>query len=165
MSRLRAFLAASGATASVELALCLPFALALIFGSFEAGNYILTEHKVVKGVRDGARFASRLPFETFDCDTNSVLEPGLTQIANMTRTGNPAGGPVRVAGWGDDPTDVSVSLSCDDTWNSGLYEDRGTAPRVIVSSLVPYPSILGLLGFDTRGAVVRAQSNSAVMGR
>jgi hypothetical protein len=34
----------------------------------------------------------------------------------------------------------------------------------LVSATVPYPSILGTLGFDTSGIVVRAQAQAAIMG-
>jgi hypothetical protein len=151
-------------TAAVEMALILPMAMALLFGGFEAGNYMLTEHKVIKGVRDGARYAARLSFDNFDCSGTDVPDPALTQIRNVTRTGNPAGGRVRVNGWGSSPNDVTVTMDCDLTTNTGLYRDRGSAPRVLVATRVNYPSILGLLGFDTRGAVVRAQAQAAVMG-
>ncbi|MXO75235.1 pilus assembly protein TadE [Altererythrobacter aerius] len=153
----------SGAAAA-ELALCLPMVMALMFGSFEGGNYMLTEHKVIKGVREGARYAARLPFAHFDCSSGAVSNADVEEdIINVTRTGQAGtGGAVRVSGW--DAAEVNVSVSCDDTWNSGLYRDYGTAPRVLVSTTVPYPSILGTLGFDTSGAVVRAQAQAAVMG-
>lgn len=157
------------AAAAVEFALCLPFLMALIFGSMEGGNYVLTEHKVVKGVRDGARYAARLPFDNFDCENGQVVDTAenadvVDKIKNVTRSGHPGGGPVRVKGWGSDPADVSVSLDCDDTWTSGLYQTRDAAPRVLVATRVAYPSVLGTLGFDTTGAVVRAQAQAAVMG-
>lgn len=165
MTRFSGLLRGESGTAAAELALCLPMVMALMFGSFEAGNYMLTEHKVIKGVRDGARYAARLPFASFDCATGQVADIDVeSEIKNVTRTGSPTGGFIRVSGWGDDPTDVSVSVSCDDTTATGLYRDYGTAPRVLVSTTVPYPSILGTLGFDTDGAVVRAQAQAAVMG-
>lgn len=154
-----------GGTASAEMALTLPMVMALIFGAFEGGNYMLTEHKVIKGVRDGARYAARLPFDSYDCATGEVTTAAETQIKAVTRTGQPdATGALRVNGWGSNANDVTVSLDCDDTTATGLYQDRGTAPRVLVSTVVPYPSIVGTLGFDTTGAVVRAQSQAAVMG-
>ena len=161
----RLFRCESGASA-VELVLCLPFLMALIFGGFEAGNYVLTEHKVVKGVRDGARYAARLDFSNYDCGTPAINATAADQIRAVTRTGQADGaGKVRINGWGDD--DVFVSLSCapnTSTGLSGIYSDMETAPRVLVSTVVPYPSILGLLGFDTSDAVVRAQAQAAVMG-
>ncbi|MGX7927854.1 TadE/TadG family type IV pilus assembly protein [Tsuneonella sp. HG094] len=162
----------SGAAAA-ELALSLPMVMALLFGSFEAGNYLLTEHKVIKGVRDGARYAARLPYEYYeDCGpglSNPDVALGLPSntdaeedIANVTMSGRPAGGAIRVSGW--DASEVSITVTCDTTTTTGIYEDWGHAPRVLVATRVPYPSILGLLGFDTSGAVVRAQAQAAVIG-
>ena len=163
MMRLSRFLRHDRGTAAVEMALILPMAMALMFGGFEAGNYMLTEHKVIKGVRDGARYAGRLSFDNYNCATSEVSDTAEAQIIAVTRTGQPSGdGMVRVSGWGTD--EVFVSLSCDSTTDTGLYSDMGVAPRVLVSTVVAYPSILGLLGFDTSGAVVRAQAQAAVMG-
>lgn len=150
-------------SAAVELALVLPMTLALIFGGFEAGNYMLTQHKVIKGVRDGARYAARLSFDNYDCASGNISTAAQDDIIAVTRSGQPDGdGMVRVRGW--DAAEVSVSLSCDDTTSTGIYADLGSAPRVLVATRVPYPSILGTLGFDTSGTVVRAQAQAAVMG-
>ncbi|MCT2559383.1 pilus assembly protein [Tsuneonella sp. YG55] len=158
------FIRERSGTAAAELALCLPMMMALIFGSMEGGNYLLTEHKVIKGVRDGARYAGRLSFSNYDCASGTVVDStARDNIIAVTRTGQiGTGGAVRVSGW--DASEVSVTVSCDDTYANGLYRTYGTAPRVLVSTVVPYPSLLGLLGFDTRGAVVRAQAQAAVMG-
>jgi Flp pilus assembly protein TadG len=169
MRRFVRLLRCQSGSAAAELALCLPFLMALIFGGMEAGNYVLTEHKVVKGVRDGARYAARLPFDNYDCENGQVVDTAentgvVNKIKNVTRSGHPDGGPVRVSGWGSDQGDVSVTLDCDDTWNSGLYQEREAAPRVLVATRVPYPSVLGSLGFNTTGAIVRAQSQAVVMG-
>ena len=164
MMRVGSLVLGERGAAAAELALCLPMVMALMFGSFEAGNYMLTEHKVIKGVRDGARYAARLPFASYDCTSGTVTDADVEEdIIAVTRTGRAGtGGAVRVSGW--DAAEVSVSVSCDDTTNTGLYTDHGTAPRVLVATTVPYPSILGTLGFDTDGAVVRAQAQAAVMG-
>lgn len=164
MMRLARLVRGDSGSAAAELALCLPMVMALLFGSFEAGNYMLTEHKVIKGVRDGARYAARLPFANYDCASGTVTDADVEDdIIAVTRTGRAGtGGAVRVSGW--DAAEVSVTISCDDTTNTGLYRDYGTAPRVLVATTVPYPSILGTLGFDTDGAVVRAQAQAAIMG-
>ncbi|MGX7953470.1 TadE/TadG family type IV pilus assembly protein [Tsuneonella sp. HG249] len=172
MTAVRRLILGQSGAAAAELALCLPMVMALMFGSFEAGNYLLTEHKVIKGVRDGARYAARLPFDYYTAcgpNLNAPAAAGLRAVSaveqdieNVTLSGRPGGGFVRVSGW--DAADISVTVSCDGTRNTGLYQTRGTAPRVLVATTVPYPSILGTLGFDTSGAVVRAQAQAAVMG-
>lgn len=173
MTRLPRLLHSDSGTAAAEMALILPMVFALLFGGFEAGNYMLTEHKVIKGVRDGARYAARQSQSYYDeCggtldepDSDSGLPPSvdvIDDIKAVTRTGQITGGPTRVSGWSD--SDISVVVACDGAFASGLYRDVGTAPHVTVITSVSYPSILGQLGFDTAGVVVRAQANAAVMG-
>ena len=84
-----------------------------------------------------------------------------TDIRNVTRTGALVNGANRVRGWAND--EVFISVDCDGT-ATGIYTDVGHAPRVRVSAVVPYPSLLGSLGFDTGGVVVRAEAQAAVMG-
>ena len=174
------FLGNSNASAGAEMALMMPILFALIFTTFEGGNYMWTEHKVLKGVRDGARYAARLPFDYYSCTSPTLVTPtGIvtaatsdspatreTQIKNLTRTGQISGGGPKVSGWSDAQIDVTVS--CNATYNQGLYSSvSGGAPVVTVrinDNGVPYPSILGLLGFDTSDLVVRARASAAVTG-
>ena len=69
------FLGNSNASAGAEMALMMPILFALIFTTFEGGNYMWTEHKVLKGVRDGARYAARLPFEYYSCTSPTLVTP------------------------------------------------------------------------------------------
>ncbi|MBL0916916.1 MAG: pilus assembly protein [Sphingopyxis sp.] len=144
------------------MALILPMLLAIMFGGFEAGAYLWAEHKVIKGVRDGARFAGRQPFASYSCSalTNTAT---LAQVKNLTRTGQLTGGTAKVSGWTD--AQVNVSVSCNSAVNQGLYSNQaGGAIRVTVSTTVPYPSLFQTLGFDTTGAVIHSSANAAVMG-
>lgn len=159
----------SGAAAA-EMALILPLLLVLLFGGFEAGHYFWTEHKVIKAVRDGARYAGRQSFDDLNCDTQDAGV--VDNIILLTRTGSldPAAGPL-VQGWTRD--DVTVSVSCNAT-DTGIYEVRSAAvlgggetpgaPIVTVSATVEYPSLFGNLGFDTDGITVHASAQSPVMG-
>ena len=65
----RSFLANRSGTAAVEMALSLPIILVLIFSTFEGAHFLWSQHKVIKGVRDGARYAARLPFSKYPCAT------------------------------------------------------------------------------------------------
>jgi Flp pilus assembly protein TadG len=60
----------TAASASVEFALMVPMLVVLLFGGAEAGHFVWTQHKLVEAVRDGARYASRLPVAGTDgvCD-------------------------------------------------------------------------------------------------
>ncbi len=154
----------SGAAAA-ELALITPLLIIILFGGFEAGTYFWAEQKVIKGVRDGARFAGRLPFGYYSCsalnDTNA-----LAQVQNLTRTGELSGGTAKISGWTNDQVTVAVECDAASTYSAGgLYVNQaGGAIRVTVSTTVAYPSFFGKLGFDTTGAVISSSANAAVMG-
>ncbi|AOL93191.1 TadE/TadG family type IV pilus assembly protein [Porphyrobacter sp. LM 6] len=148
-------------TAAAELALILPMLLALMFGAMEAGHFFWTQHKIVKSVRDGARFASRLDVTRL-CANDATL---LTEIRNVTATGQLAGGaPPKVPGW--TPATVNVTISCGSFVDTGIYTDLGgRGPLVTVSSgAVEYPSLFEALGFLTSDLRLSARSSTAVMG-
>lgn len=155
----------SGAAAA-EMALILPMLIAIMFGGFEGGAYLWTEHKVVKAVRDGARFAARQSFSAFNCSgiTDATV---LARVQNLTRTGETSGGTAKIVGW-DDNDQVIVTAACrtgESYSDQGVYAtETGGATHVTVSATVPYPSLFGTLGFDTTGATVTASANAAVMG-
>lgn len=156
--------------AAAEMALILPFLMVLMFGSFELGHYFWNEHKVVKAVRDGARFAGRQSFTKYPCSGSTQVDTALsdttleTQIKNLTRTGTINGsGTPKVYGW--DASEVSVTYSCPGTAvNTGIYKSLANAPRVKVVATVPYPSLFNVLGFNSTGLNVVAQSQASVMG-
>jgi Flp pilus assembly protein TadG len=148
-------------TAAAEFVLVLPMMLALLFGSMEAGHFFWTQHKIVKSVRDGARFASRLDVTRL-CAGDATL---LTEIRNVTATGQFAGGgTAKVPGW--NPANVNVAVSCGSFVATGIYSDLGDeGPLVTVSSgAVQYPSILGSLGFINHTRNLSARSSAAVVG-
>ncbi len=153
-------------TAATEFVLALPMMLALLFGAMEAGHFFWTQHKIVKSVRDGARFASRLDVEQLCPKPSNATLVG--DIQNLTATGSFDGGAPKVPGW--DPGTVVVEIGCGEDGEgfveTGIYSDLGTAgPMVRVSSgPVIYPSILGSLGFIDDTISLSAQSSTAVMG-
>jgi hypothetical protein len=171
------FLSDSGGSAAAEMMLVMPILFALMFTAFEGGHYMWTEHKALKGVRDGARYAARLPFEYYNCDNDAPADPDgirdpVTDIQNLTRTGTIVPTPSdlsKVPGWANDH--VKVSVVCREGVFAGLYDGmdadgdgKPEVPTVTVSTVVRYPSILGLLGFDTTDLGVRAQASAAVTG-
>jgi Flp pilus assembly protein TadG len=159
--------------AGAEMALVVPMLLAIMFGSFEMGHFFWSEHKVVKAVRDGSRFAARQPFQKFSCSqTDILLGDGstnadtafITQVKNLTRTGNVAGsGNAKVFGWTN--AHITVSVSCPGTaLTTGIYKGLTNAPRVTVAATVPYPSLFGALGFNAVAINLNGQAQSPVMG-
>ncbi len=149
------------------MALLAPLLLMLMFVCFEGGYFLWNEHKVVKGVRDGARYAGRLSFGDFNCGAGTIDGTAATNISNLTRTGQLAGGGTPlVAGWSN--SDVIVSVACQK--RDGIYDaNSGNAPVVTVRAQVPYPSspltsIAGALGFSVGTIHLNAEAQSSVMG-
>lgn len=157
-------------SAAAEMALVLPLLTILLFGSAELGNYFLNEHAVVKAVRDGARYASRLPMTDYpSCTPSSGAD---TRIRNVTRTGSTAGGANgnRLAYWQDvmgGTQTITVSAACDTSGTyTGIYDGLAMGvPVVTVSASVPYQSLFGIFGlFNNTTFHLNASSEAAVMG-
>lgn len=168
MRGLRALLQCQRGGSAAELALLLPLLTVLLFGGLELGYYFYNEHQVIKGVRDGARYASRLSFADLNCASGSPDTSGLSavtpEIQEVTSTGEIANGTPRVPGWL--PSDVTVTLSCvaKGTDVSGIYAKQAAAPVVTVSATVPYKSLFGGMGILNNGYILQAKQESAVMG-
>jgi Flp pilus assembly protein TadG len=160
----RALLLDRAAAASVEMALISPLFLILIFGAVDLGNYFMSEHVVVKAVRDGARFASRQGFAKFDCATNTPDGAMVDSVRNVTRTGQVANsGTPRLATW-TDPTSITITMRCDATNTyQGIYRGR-SAPVVQVSARVSYKSLFNHFGITTSTLYLNALSEATVMG-
>ncbi len=148
------------------MALVLPFLVALLFGGVELGYYFYNQHQVVKGVRDGARFAGRQSFVGLNCqDGTPSTIPGdvETAIKEITRTGQLSGGSARVQGWVND--DIEVEVTCpDDAITTGIYANEDNAPQVNVSATVQYPSLFDGVGLIDSTYSLNATQQSPVMG-
>lgn len=148
--------------AAAEMALVTPLLVALMFGTFELGRYFLDSHVVVKGVRDGARFAGRQPFTEMPCGGTATDE---ADIKDLVRTGTTTdGAPARLPYWSN-PATITVTITCDSTaayTASGIYSyPTGGARRVTVTAQVPYVT---LFGFAFGAVNVHGRSDAAVMG-
>jgi hypothetical protein len=184
MKSVRSLIHCQKGAAGAEMALMVPLLVTLMFGSFELANYFWTEHKVVKGVRDGARFAARLRFSNYECPVDDGdpdtppdlgignLDSGLeTRIKEVTRTGAISGGTANVADW--ENADVTIEITCPDAAldesgdtgvTTGIYRNMDNAPIVTVSTTVGYTSLFETLGFDATELDLTASSQAAVMG-
>lgn len=161
MGRGRPFLRDQRGAAAAEMALILPLVLALIFAMMEGGHYLWSEHKVVKGVRDAARYAARLDFSNYNCGAGTFTG-AVADVQNLARTGQLSGGTAKVPGWVN--SNVTVSVTCA-TSQTGLYDVvGGNAPRVRVSATVAYPSLFGALGFTSSSLNLNAAAESPVVG-
>jgi Flp pilus assembly protein TadG len=179
MALLRSLVRNDSGAAAAEMILVTPMLLILMFGSVELGNYFMTEHAVIKQVRDGSRYASRLTIaEAYTCsagsDLSTIFEDGdaSTKIINVTKTGSvdgTAAGRFGSAFWAACPgsaAPVTVSVRCVNKANyAGIYSTLdGNIPVVKVSADVSYPSLFGALGFNTSGLCIHADSEGAVYG-
>ncbi len=153
--------------AAAELALLLPLLAVMLFGAIEVAYYFYNEHQVVKGVRDGARYASRQSFDDVVCTGSSgagSIDSGVVNaVKAVTRTGRPNGTVSRVPGWGTVATDVTVSVSCNGT-TTGIYAGDPGAPVVTVSAELNYISLFDGVGILTDSYKLRASQQAAVMG-
>lgn len=165
----RALIADRTGAAAAEMALILPFLIVLLFGAFEAGNFIWTHHKLVTGVRDGARFASRMDIQALCNGGTPVISGDLRdRIILLTRTGQieDANARPRVPGW--EPSQVTVTVACQAFADTGIYENLGEAGPVVTVEArgVAYRSLFGRLGVIEADDEARltAQSSAAVIG-
>jgi Flp pilus assembly protein TadG len=166
MSALRSLLKCSAGTAATELVLMLPITTALLFGTVELGYYFYCEHQVVKGVRDGARFASRQSLVDINCigNTPSAIPADVeTAIQEVTRTGQISGGTARIPGWVNG--DITVSVTCPGTAiTTGIYENEDNAPQVNIVATAVYPALLGGTAVLDSSYRLNATQQAAVMG-
>lgn len=160
MAQFRLFWNDQHGAAAAELALVLPLMLALLFATFEGAYYIISEHQVVTGVRNAARYAARLDFSQYSCPA-ATFSGSTATVQNLARTGQLSGGTPRVQGWVNG--DVTVTVTC--TAQTGIYTAVGSyAPKVRVSAQLNYPSLLGQLGFSQATLRIGASAESPVMG-
>lgn len=171
MSVFRSFVRNRSGTAAAEMALVFPFVLVLGMGAVEMGNYFLDEHSLVKAVRDGARYAARQDFSNYagctptPANVSSALS---SNVQNVVRTGQVAGGTDRLPNWSS--ATFSVQVSCSATYGSqtmkGIYtnNNNGVAPVVIVTASVPYRPVAVSLLFNATGYSLNAAQQAPVMG-
>ncbi len=167
---LQRFARQTKASASVEFALMVPMLVILLFGGAEAGHFVWTQHKLTEAVRDGARYASRLPVVGFEgvCAgaTETISTDQIDRITLITRTGQLAATGARpvVPGWTD--AQVTVTVTCQAFVDTGIYGDLGEAGPVVTvaASGVSYPSLFNGLAGLTSGINLSARSNAAVIG-
>ena len=170
MSHFAALLRSTRGAAAAEMALVIPLMLILMMGSFELGNFFMNEHKLVKAVRDGARFAGRQSFANYPCPGGTINSGVVTDTQNVVRTGQVSGGTARLPNtW-----TIGVALTCNTDLAggsanppSGIYKPSSGlayAPVVTISASVPYRPVLASYGFRGVGLNLNATQQSAVMG-
>lgn len=147
------------------MALVTPMLLTLMFGGFEAGHFLWSEHKAIEGVRAGVRYASRLPITTVCPASGTVPSSVVDNIKNVTRTGKLAtnAAPI-VPGWTN--AQVTVTFRCGTYLSTGIYATLGGqgATVTVASNNLYYPSIFKTLGVIDATYKLNAWSSAAVIG-
>lgn len=164
MMLLRRLIACEKGAAAAEMALLTPIALLLLFTSFEAGHYMYQRHQVVKGLRDGARFAARHSFDDINCRSGGFIDSTLEgEVKNLVRTGLISGGTPRVSNWTNADITVSVTCPSSDEASTGIYESEA-APQINIVAYFNYDSLFNGLGVLTNSASLGGAQQATVMG-
>lgn len=162
MTFLRAFKRHQGGAAAAEMALVIPLLLVIMFGGFEAGHFFYNEQKIIKAVRDGARFAGRQNFDSYTCP-GSIDGATATLIKQKTRTGKLSGGTPLIANWTDND-DVTITVTCPGN-TGGIFGGAAGGARVVtVAATASYPSLFETLGILDSTRSVNANAQAVVMG-
>lgn len=165
MGFFRTFLECRNGGAAAEMALITPVAVLVMFTGFEVGHYMYVEHQVVKGLRDGARYAARQSFDEINCRSGPSIATGVPdRIQNVVRTGQISGGTTRVSGWVN--TDITVTVTCPTAAESqtGIYDSGEPAPQVTLSTSIDYNSLFNGIGILDDEATILGSQQATVMG-
>ena len=139
-------------SALVEATIVMPLLIAFFLGVFEFSWFFYNQQLVVSGLRDAARYMTRIELTDGNrdpCvqrDQNGVLYTA--DAANIATTAQPSvGGSARVSSWS--AADVKISCFSSAALGAGNYADGSTSMTIIdVATRFPDPS-LGL--FSTLG--------------
>ena len=162
------------AAAAAEMALIFPLLLVIGMGSVELGNYFLDEHRLLKAVRDGARYAARQDFSNYTSTTCSTSTPAdvpgtlKSNTQSIVRHGLLSGGSDSLPKWASATFSVQFYCPTIDVTPTGIYTNAsGAAPPavVIVTATVPYaPVAISGFGFKATGYNLYAQEQAPVTG-
>jgi Flp pilus assembly protein TadG len=120
-------------SALVEATIVMPLLLSLFLGVFEFSWFFYNQQLVVSGLRDAARYMTRIELTDGNrdpCvqkDQNGVLYTA--DAANIATTAETAGGSARVSGWS--AADVTISCFSSAAIDAGNYADGSTSMTII----------------------------------
>jgi Flp pilus assembly protein TadG len=139
-------------SALVEATIVMPLLLSLFLGVFEFSWFFYNQQLVVSGLRDAARYMTRIELTDGNLDPCAQKDQYgalyTDDAANIATTAQPsAGGSARVSGWS--AAAVIISCSSSAALDAGNYADGSTSMTIIdVTTSFSDPS-LGL--FATLG--------------
>ena len=120
-------------SALVEATIVMPLLIGFFLGVFEFSWYFYNQQLVVSGLRDAARYMTRIELTDGNrdpCaqkDRNGVLYTA--EAANIATTAETAGGSARVSGWS--AADVTISCLLSAALDEGRYADGSTSMTII----------------------------------
>jgi Flp pilus assembly protein TadG len=120
-------------SALVEATIVMPLLLSLFLGVFEFSWFFYNQQLVVSGLRDAARYMTRIELTDGNrdpCvqkDQNGVLYTAAA--ANIATTAETVGGSARVNGWR--AADVTISCFLSAPLKAGNYADGSTSMTII----------------------------------
>jgi Flp pilus assembly protein TadG len=134
LARMKALWGDRDGSALVEATIVTPLLVSLFLGVFEFSWFFYNQQLVVAGLRDAARYMTRIELTNGNgdpCaqkDQNGVLYT--SDAANIATTAQPAaGGSARVSGW--NAADVTISCLSSAALDNGLYADGSKAMTII----------------------------------
>jgi hypothetical protein len=121
-------------SALVEATIVMPLLIALFLGVFEFAWYLYNQQLVVSGLRDAARYMTRIELTNGNRDPCAQKDQyGVLytdDAANLATTAQPLpGGSARVAGW--KPADVTISCVPSLALENGDYADGAASMTII----------------------------------
>ncbi len=145
-------------SALVEATVLLPLLFTLVFGVLEFSWYFYDQHRVSTGVRDAARYLSRVTDPT-----NIALQ---SNAKNLAVTGSISGGAARVEGWTTESVDVEFASIQNPIQDNGsrLYRGDPTIRIVTVTTTFTYPSLGFLDLLRLRALRISVASSERVIG-
>jgi Flp pilus assembly protein TadG len=153
LAKIRALWGDSDGSALVEATIITPLLVSLFLGVLEFSWYFYNQQLVVAGLRDAARYMTRIELTNGNSDPcaqkdqNGVLYTA--KAASIATTALPAaGGAARVSGW--NAADVTINCLPSAVLGNGRYADGSTSMTIIyVATSFADPSfgLFSILGF------------------
>lgn len=140
--------------ALVEFSLLAPVLILLMCGLSEFANAMRQYHVMEKGVRDAARYLTRVPMSACALDGTAV-----TAAKNLALTGQAAGGGTYfLPGWSD-PSTVTVAVAACVSNTPRIYRGQSQMPVIEVTARAPYQDLglLSVIGINGIALEVRHQ--------
>src|SRR5271170_3128250 len=134
LAKIRALWGDGDGSALVEATIVTPFLVSLFLGVFEFSWYFYNQQLVVAGLRDAARYMTRIELTDGNSDPCAQKDQNgdlyAAEAANIATTAQPAaGGAARVTGW--KAADVTISCLPSAALDNGRYAD-GSASMTII---------------------------------